>query len=365
MITQKLKYMDTIKTKIEVFNPIDLHNTIGEELLEIFNENNYSLDILNSLNISVEKPKEVLKISKNNINKIAKFTNNSFLCDYLINFQEDYKKSKNNSILEYKTFKKVYSKVKHLENFICDEDVNGMDKLEDIALFLEIEDEKNIFQEVNDNIALYKISNFQPDNLNLYAWLKKGERDFRKIKFPKYCSEGLKSWVKGNEWKKNMGDFKYFLQLPKILSEFGVALIFTPYLEKTVFGCVRWFNGTPVVQLSDKGKNLANLWYVLFHELGHVIKHENDEIFEGNDISKNQVTKKEKEANEFASFHLFNGDSLRRFMFSKKGEAVDDLFIEKIAEKYNVDILFSALWAQKAQIKGVKYYQYIKHVSFK
>ncbi|MDQ1160645.1 HTH-type transcriptional regulator/antitoxin HigA [Chryseobacterium sp. SORGH_AS 447] len=357
--------MNTFETKIEIFNPIDLHNTIGEELLEMFNENKYSFDILNSLNISIEKPKEVLKISKNNISKIAKFTNNDFLYDYLINFQEDYKISKDNSESEYKTLKKVYSKVKHLENFICDENFDGMDKLEDIALFLEIDDEKNIFQEVNDNIALYKISNFQPDNLNLYAWLKKGERDFRKNTFPKYNSQELKLWITGNEWKNNINNLKYFLQLPKILSEFGVALILTPYLKKTVFGCVRWFEGRPVIQISDKGKNLANLWYVLFHELGHVIKHENDEIFEGNDISKNQVTKKEKEANEFASFHLFNGDSLRKFIFSKKGQTLDDSFIESTAEKYNVNILFSALWAQKAQIKGISYYKYIKEASFK
>ncbi|WP_313090337.1 ImmA/IrrE family metallo-endopeptidase [Chryseobacterium flavum] len=355
--------MDAI-IKQDVLNPIDLHNTVGEELLELFNENNYSIEILENLNIPVNNLKSVHKISKGNIAKIVKHTQNNYLQNYLLNFQNDYKKSKENSDNEFKELKRIYSKIKHIEGLIYEEDFDGIDKLEDIALFLEIEDEKNIFEEVKKNIALYKISNFQPNNLNLYAWLKRGERDFKKMDLPSYNKAGLNDWVINGEWKKYIGDFSYFLKLSEILSKYGVGLVFTPYLEKTVFGCVRWFEGRPLIQLSDKGKNLANLWYVLFHELGHVIKHENDEIFEGNDISKAQVNKKEKEANEFANLHLFNGDSLRKYMFANKGRFVDDAFVESVANKFKVNNLLVALWAQKAQLKGISYYNYIKIVSF-
>lgn len=363
MIIPKLKYMET--NKIEVFNPIHLHNTVGEELLELFSENNYSPDILKSLNINFEKPKEITKLSKVNIANIAKSTNNEYLVKYLINFQEDYKVTKNISDTDFKILKKIYKKVKHLEDFIIDYSFNGMDKLEDISIFLEIEDEKSIFDIVKENIALYKISNFVPDDLNLYAWLKKGERDFKKIDLPKYNYEALKGWIDSGDWKQYIRDFNYFNRIPEILANFGVAVILTPYLEKTVFGCVRWFDNQPLIQLSDKGKNLANLWYVLFHEIGHVIKHENDEIFEGTDISKTQVNKKEKEANEFANEYLFNGDSLRKYIFAQKSKRFDDSFVELVSKRFNVDELFVALWAQKADLKGISYSKYFKKVSFK
>lgn len=354
--------MDT--NKIEVFNPLHLHNTVGEELLDILNENNYSKSILKSLKIDIDNPKGVTKISKSNVNRIAQIINNEYMNTYLLKFQDDYKRIKLNSEEDFKELKKIYNKIKHLEPFVGDKPSTGMDKLEDLSIFLDIENEKDIFKVVKKNIALYKISSFVPDDLNLYAWLKKGEKDFKAISLPEYNKLGLIAWISSMEWKNNIQNFDYFVSIPQILAKFGVGVVLTPYLKKTVYGCVRWFDDKPLVQISDKGKSLASLWYVLFHELGHVIKHENDEIFEGEDISKTKVTKKEKEANEFANKYLFNGDSLRKYIFTHKGKFFDDAFITNTSEKFNSDEFFVAFWAKKAAIKGIRYYKYDTQVSF-
>lgn len=360
MIILELNIMNAINNKSEVFNPILYQNTIGEELCEIFTTNNYSFDILTCLKNNIEEIKCITKLSKKDIKEITQKINNKLLYNYFINFQEDYKISKGKADAEFKVLKKIYSKIKHIESFLDEDFKDGIDKLEDISNFLEIDDEKNIFNEVNKNIALYKISNFEPNDFNLYAWLKKGERDFRKKELPQYNKEILLSWIENGEWKKHISDKTYFLNLPSILNNFGVGLIYTPYLEKTVFGCVRWFDNVPLIQLSDKGKSLANLWYVLFHELGHVIKHENDEIFEGNDISKAKMNKKEMEANDFANKYLFNGDNLRKFIFSNKGKVVDYNFIENTANRFNVNPIFVGLWVKKAQLKGSNLYNDIQ-----
>ncbi|WP_140384424.1 ImmA/IrrE family metallo-endopeptidase, partial [Elizabethkingia miricola] len=222
-------------------------------------------------------------------------------------------------------------------------------------------------QFIDKNIALYKISNFKPDNFNLYSWLKKGERDFKKANLSLYHKNKLLQWLDNKEWKTEINNPNYFLNLPNIFRDFGVALIYTPYLTKTVYGCVRWFDNVPVVQISDKGKDLAMAWYVLFHELGHVIKHENDEIFEGNieELSQAKINKKEKEANAFAYDYLFDGDSLRKFIFTRRGQSINgDDFIDLCSKKYNVDPILIVFWAQKARITGINYSKYRTKIDF-
>ncbi|WP_157891366.1 ImmA/IrrE family metallo-endopeptidase [Elizabethkingia ursingii] len=358
--------MNAINNKSEVFNPILYQNTIGEELCEIFTTNNYSFDILTCLKNNIEEIKCITKLSKKEIKEITQKINNQLLYNYFINFQEDYKISKGKADAEFRVLKKIYSKIKHIESFVDEDFKDGIDKLEDISNFLEIDDEKNIFNEVNKNIALYKISNFKPDNFNLYSWLKKGEHDFKKKQISFYNKEKLQKWLDSEEWKNKINDPNYFLELPGIFNKFGVGLIYTPYLEKTVYGCVRWFDGVPLVQISDRGKSLATLWYVLFHELGHVIKHENDEIFEGSiEVSKSKINAKEKEANSFANSYLFGGDSLRRFIFAQKGQYIGDKnFIEHCSSRYNIHPILIAFWAQKAQLKGIYFNNYTTSISF-
>lgn len=355
--------MENVFIKKDVLNPIDYFNTVGKEIIDIIQEDNILLEKLEELGFNNIHNQE--KFSKSNLKKITDLVEKPELLNYLFSFQIDYKENKLKSDLEFKKLKRIFTKIKHIDILLNNEFNEGVDKLEDLLHFLEIENEEDIFTQVEKNIALYRISHFEPNSLNLYSWLKRGELELRKAKIKSYDKNLLLNWLNNSNWKENINDPDYFLNIPSIFREFGVCVVLTPYLEKTVFGCVRWFDNIPLIQISDKGKCLATCWYTLLHEIGHVIKHENDEIFEGNiDLPKNKISQKEREANEFAFKYLFNGDSVRKyiFKFSKGNVSID--FIENTSTQFNVPTNFVAYWTKKAQIRGVNYNRYLTQIHF-
>lgn len=336
--------------KVEVLNPITYFNTVVMEIQDICIANDFDFgQISNAMGWSDNNLVAIEKLSKKEIGDICTVLQKNELVNYLISFQKNYSDSKKKALVDYKENLTIYKKVKRIDSLLRGEFTEGIDHLGDISDFLGIEDEKNIFDEVQRNIALYRISNFVPDNLNLYAWLKRGELDFYKLDLPDYNEDLFLKWINSNVWKKQLTNPKYFLSLPHVLREYGVGLVYTPYLEKTVHGAVRWFDGKPLVQISDKGKCLATAWYTLFHEFGHVIKHRNDEVFEGNlDLPKSKITKKEQEANAFAFSYLFNGDGLRKWLFGQKNQFVDYSFVDNTSVKFDVPKIFVAYWMKKA-----------------
>jgi Zn-dependent peptidase ImmA (M78 family) len=246
-----------------------------------------------------------------------------------------------------------------------DEYTDGMDVLDDISCFFGIKDEREILTKANEAVALYRTANFNPDELNLFAWPRRGELDFNKLNIQYYDRKSLEEWIDAGEWKNHLTEPEYFKTLPEIFRTFGVGLVYTPYLNKTVYGAVRWFDGIPLIQLSDRDKSLAACWYTLFHEIGHVLLHENDTIFEGKILeSKSKASRKEAEANAYAYGKLFNGDELRKYIFSMKLEPINDAFIHKTATEFGASDMFVAYWITKARAGGGLGNRYIPKMEF-
>ncbi|GFG85746.1 helix-turn-helix domain-containing protein [Mycolicibacter algericus] len=84
------------------------------------------------------------------------------------------------------------------------------------------------------------------------------------------------------------------------LRDVGVALCLIPPIPGFgVHGATRWIAGHPVVQLSVRGKKDDQLWFTIFHELGHVLLHGHKTVFfQGKDGTHDTA---EGEADEFAS----------------------------------------------------------------
>ena len=81
------------------------------------------------------------------------------------------------------------------------------------------------------------------------------------------------------------------------LREVGVVLCFIPAVPGLgIHGATRWLNGNPVIQLSLLWKSDDQLWFTLFHELGHVLLHGDKELYLNGE--KNTV---EAEADDYAS----------------------------------------------------------------
>jgi Zn-dependent peptidase ImmA (M78 family) len=338
--------------KDNVLNTITLYNTVGQELEDILQAQEKSKsDFEKFMGWENRDFASIKKLSNADISMICAYFDISGLDNYLRNFQDDYKKTEKKALFDYKESRKLFPKLKGVVRMLNGEYTDGIDVLDDISRFFDVEDEGEIIKKADDLVALYRTANFNPDGLNLYAWMRRGELDFSKLNIRHYNKESFEEWIGKGEWKNHLTDTGYFKSLPEIFQKFGVGLVYTPYLNKTVYGAVRWFNGVPLIQLSDREKSLAVCWYTLFHEIGHVLLHENDIIFEGEiNETKSKASQKETEANAYAYKMLFNGDELRKYIFSKKGKTVHDAFVSDTAEEFNVPAIFVAYWMLKAQI---------------
>ena len=66
----------------------------------------------------------------------------------------------------------------------------------------------------------------------------------------------------------------------RLLAACGVSLLAVPEVEGCrAYGATRWIDSHPVIQLSLRGKTDGQLWFTLFHEVGHVLLHPRGEVF--------------------------------------------------------------------------------------
>lgn len=337
-----------VKAKPAVLNPIVFRNTVGAELVDILEARgikNYEV-LLNVKNLPSKE-----KLSKSILKKLGKVIEDySGVIDFLENFQADYFEEKKRCQLSYATAKKNYTRLKNARLLMRGEFNEGYDILDDIIDFFGVNNEEEIFTASEAQAALFRTqNNVGVDSINLYVWLRRGELDFynMSVSLPQYNEQALKGWIDNREWLSNIENPNYFKGLPDIFRQFGIALTLVPYLEKTVYGAVRWIDGHPLIEISDRNRDLATCWFTLFHELGHIIKHKNKEIYEG-EINTTTSNNCEREANKFANKYLFNGDSLRKAVFQRKN-GLERMTANGLAQEFGVKAIFSAYWLRRAQ----------------
>lgn len=337
--------MATLEKKT-VLNPLSLRNKVGEELADMLEargiKNGERLLGVNNL-----RNKE--RLSKKVLDKASSLLETPGATKYLIDFQQKYLEEKPRYLANYAQAKKTYTKLKSVLPLLRGEFTEGYDVLDDILDFFGVTSEKELFNVSEKQAALFRKQNkIAVDSINLYAWLRRGELDFKALHLPTYNEKALVDWIEGKKWKQHIEDVAYFTSLPSIFQPFGIGLVFVPSLPKTVYGAIRWFDDKPLIQISDRGRDLASCWFTLFHELGHAIKHKNVVIYEGEINEPTVKDKREKEANKFANDYLFNGDDLRKAVFDRKRAGVT-MTANLLAKEFNVQPILASYWLLKAQ----------------
>ena len=354
--------MDAIvKKKENVCNPMDLMNTIGRELQEIFELSSIK-DGETRLGIKDLASKE--RLNDRQIDKVCEILGRGDeMKDFIKSFQDNYELQKAKAKESYAQSKKNFTKLKKVLPLLRNEFNDGIDRLDDIIDYFGVDTEEEIFEEAESVAALFRQqNNVKVDPVNLKAWLRRGELDYEKINLPEYDETRFADWIDGRDWEAHLDDEDYFKALPQKLSVYGVALVLVPYLPNTVYGAVRWKDGHPLIQISDRNQDLATCWFTLFHEFGHVLKHRNEDIFEGAlNEPKSTKDKREREANKFANSYLFKGDDLRKEVFENVREG-EFMTASDMAEKYKVNIIFVAYWFIKAQYQPT--FQKRVHIDF-
>jgi Zn-dependent peptidase ImmA (M78 family) len=338
-----------LREKSEVLDPLTMFHTVGQELEEAFKAQKKDVSLLGIGDISSKE-----KLSKSQIKKACTILGlDSSFAEFLESFQVDYAQNKVECKVKYKESKANYRRLKSVIPLLKNEFNDGFDILDDIVDFFGVNSEKEIFDCAESTRVLYRSQNqTEVDEINLSAWLQRGELDYRKMEnLAEYDESKLMEWIEKREWREKITSLSYFRSLPKILKEFGVCLLLLPYIHKTVYGAVKWMDGHPVIMVSDRDQDLATCWFTLFHEFGHVIKHRDELIIDGminGNVSKKKIARRECEANKFANEYLFNGDDLRKHIFELRRtdtfESQRDLSVH-----YNVEPIFVGYWMRKAQ----------------
>jgi len=110
-------------------------------------------------------------------------------------------------------------------------------------------------------------------------------------------------------------------RIKSTLADYGIKLVYQKKpLQAPVDGISFWSNNNPAIGMSLRYKRLDNFSFTLFHELGHVFEHLlNNNKAEFIDLdykaesSAYKKDPKEKEANNFAEYHLIKKDSWKDF----------------------------------------------------
>ena len=140
--------------------------------------------------------------------------------------------------------------------------------------------------------------NFSFDSL--YCWLRYGEIQSNKDSYDKFNIEKLKENSTKIRELANKPFLEQYESIKELLRECGVALVFESHLPNTYVNGVS-YNVSPdkaIIMISDRGKKDDILWFTLFHEIGHLIKHSKKEVFvDFENGDKNQI---EKEADDYA-----------------------------------------------------------------
>lgn len=105
------------------------------------------------------------------------------------------------------------------------------------------------------------------------------------------------------------------------LRDVGVVLCFIPAVPGLgIHGATRWLNGHPVIQLSVLWKSDDQLWFTLFHELGHVLLHGDKALY-----LNGETTAAESEADSYAADLLIPPEFVEQLPRSRDISAVEEL----------------------------------------
>lgn len=159
------------------------------------------------------------------------------------------------------------------------------------------------------------------DSPALAVWLRAAELSLDDVETPQYTRDRLEGVLPDLRALTIEEPMKAFRKAQTLLDGCGVVLVLVPAVPGLgIHGATRWFNDRPLIQLSGLFKTDDQLWFTLFHEIGHVLLHDPKGLY----LTDTQ-DEKENEANEYAARLLVPPEYEARLPDSRSLKAVQDL----------------------------------------
>jgi HTH-type transcriptional regulator / antitoxin HigA len=186
-------------------------------------------------------------------------------------------------------------------------------------------------------LAFRKAMNLSSNIGAVSAWLRQGELEGEKIVCKPFNKERLLDSLKNIRELTLKEDPQIFIpKLVDICAGYGIAIVFVePFPKVAVYGASCWINPEKaLIQLSGRGKTTDILWFTIFHEIGHIIKHSKKEIFIEIDDKSMKKSQEELEADEYAAETLISSSRLNEWL--KKNNQLNAAVISNFATELNI-----------------------------
>ncbi|MGB0431363.1 MAG: HigA family addiction module antitoxin, partial [Bacteroidia bacterium] len=221
---------------------------------------------------------------------------------------------------------------------------NPVSKTENLLKYFSVANPNAYHKNYSNRYAMgthYRLSQASRRNQHaITAWLRQGSHQARALSITAYNRAKLTNNLSAIKELMMQEKADFFNDLTDILHQTGVKLVHTPCLPKApLSGSTRWINEQPVIQVSNRFKRDDIFWFTLFHEIGHVLKHERTskkQVFiEGEAIEYNEeALKKEDEANAFAAKWLLPTKHDKAIL-NKLQDGEDFARIDELAKELN------------------------------
>ena len=184
--------------------------------------------------------------------------------------------------------------------------------------------------------TLYKTGNIEVNPYYTQVWLKVVKEKCKSIPVPTYEKAKLISLLElVPDYTKKPEGIKEFLEELKAV---GVKFVVFPHLKKTAINGAAFLDqNTPVVVFTLRYDRLDHFWFVLLHEISHILLHK--DLLKSGHVDfelTDEIDQKEKEANDKARELLRYKEILSYFQGPKR--EIYDSEIERIARTLNLHV---------------------------
>ena len=178
---------------------------------------------------------------------------------------------------------------------------------------------------------------------SIAAWVREAEIVSREMDVTEFNEQRLISSLEKLRRLTRIRANEIMDPVQEICAAAGVAVVWVPELPGTaISGCARWLNERKaLVGLTLRYKTDDQLWFTLFHEIGHLLLHRNKRSFVVDNAEEDlsdrivdpEMQQYENEANSFSADTLIPPSALGEFM---RGRAYTNESIHEFAETVGV-----------------------------
>ena len=315
----------------------------GETILELLEVNCMTqLDLANKTGINKKTINEIIK------GKAPITTSTALKLEYVFNIPASFWNNLESSYRESLEREKDIESIKEDEKYLINIPYSEMAKRNWDCIEQTRDSYENIINlrkffsvaslsfdtELKRKLAFRKSNNEKFSFEALYCWLRYGEIQSNKDEYPKFDIEKLKENSKTIRELVNKKFLEQLNLIKKLLKECGVALIYEPHLPNTYVNGVSYkiTCDKAIIMVSDRGKKDDILWFTLFHEIAHLIKHSKKEVFV--DLEDTESSDIELEADEFARNILIPDNAYNDFV--KNNIVFDENIIKEFSKNNNI-----------------------------